>query len=210
MAPTVGEEFGIAPSPRASVHELWQVSDEDVERRLRKLRKRGEGDVVGAKRNKKRRQRKQREFHCEQCGVSFTRASDMCRHKRRAHSDENAPPPLHACTFPGCMRTFTTPANRNRHMRNVHEKRKQHECSFVGGSVRCNKRFAQLSDLKRHMLTHEDKRPHACATCGRSFRQRSHLKMHSALHLDEKEAKEPRAELSRKRKRTSSPDSVSN
>lgn len=57
---------------------------------------------------------------------------------------------------------------------------KPHACKL------CNRHFARLSNLERHMMIHSDEKPYICQLCDRRFAQSSYLKSHMAVHTGEK------------------------
>jgi uncharacterized C2H2 Zn-finger protein len=86
----------------------------------------------------------------------------LCRRFSSALVKELKPGHRHAC--PRCDSTFTRPANRDHHVRVVHEKRKQHACPH------CAVVFARLGDQTKHVQTvHEKRRDHACPHCTAAF-----------------------------------------
>lgn len=53
---------------------------------------------------------------------------------------------------------------------------KMHTCTV------CNKTFARGNHLRRHMISHSDKKPHCCQICPKSFSRKDHLVQHVKLH----------------------------
>ncbi|KAJ5354272.1 hypothetical protein N7541_006836 [Penicillium brevicompactum] len=94
-----------------------------------------------------------RDFNCswEQCGKSFNRKSDLCRHYR-IHTNERP----YQCTVADCE--------------------KPHVCDHEG----CHKAFSDSSSLARHRRIHTGKRPYVChePTCERSFCRKTTLTKH--------------------------------
>lgn len=56
------------------------------------------------------------------------------------------------------------------------QKEKKHLCK------KCGHRTYYLSDMLRHMNTHNGKRPHRCSECGRTFKKLSSLSVHQKIH----------------------------
>ena len=82
----------------------------------------------------------------------------------------------YAC--PRCPGTFGNSSHRDRHVRTVHEKRRDHTCPH------CAAAFGQSGDLTRHMrAVHEKRKDHACPHCASAFSQASSLTTHvRAVH----------------------------
>ncbi|KZT71452.1 hypothetical protein DAEQUDRAFT_809788 [Daedalea quercina L-15889] len=68
----------------------------------------------------------------------------------------------HACTHPGCTRSFKNRSELKRH-ENIHLKNKPFVCKV------CSDGFAQNGQLKNHMNTHTGERPFSCSFCGKTF-----------------------------------------
>ena len=63
----------------------------------------------------------------------------------------------------------------------VHTGKKDFQCD------RCEKKFAQKSDLKRHVLTHTKLKAHGCDICYKKFSLKHNLDIHfRTVHLGEK------------------------
>lgn len=83
----------------------------------------------------------------------------------------NNPQRLFQCEL--CDKAFTQAGNLKRHMRNVHEGRKDFECP------ECGKKFKQLQSLKVHKkCVHLGLREFSCDICGKQCSTKSSLKSH--------------------------------
>lgn len=112
------------------------------------------------------------EKKCVHCDMKFVRRKIMF------HMNE-----AHGATMPTCgicgLRTLKESAL-VRHQRNVHLSEKDKQC-FV-----CAKLFYTESNLREHMITHNQVRAFSCDVCGKSFARKECLKTHYRLHTGEK------------------------
>lgn len=78
-----------------------------------------------------------------------------------------------ACQY--CGKTFKTAIGKQNHERlHTHTPRQCNKCGTV---------FTNNFNLRRHMMTHEDKRESfKCDLCGRSFTRKDNLRFHQKTH----------------------------
>lgn len=91
------------------------------------------------------------------------------------------------CTYPGCLKEFSTRWSLNRHTR-VHTGVKPYKCNF------CFKEFAQNCSLKRHEQTHSQERVWVCdyQGCGKRFKLKEYLEVHhQRTHFKEDAVEQP-------------------
>lgn len=113
------------------------------------------------------------------CGKSYGNAKGLRTHVSRIHERRER----HACTFPGCDKSYPDKSYLVIHMR-VHTGEKPYACSWEG----CSATFAALNTLRNHERTHTNERPHKCTWegCSKSFNKISGLTTHQLIHTGER------------------------
>ena len=72
-----------------------------------------------------------------------------------------------------CAAAFGWASSLTKHVRTVHEKRRDHACT------QCAAAFGTASDLTKHVRTvHEKRKDHACTQCAAAFGQKGDLTRH--------------------------------
>ncbi|CAL8273773.1 unnamed protein product [Arctogadus glacialis] len=108
----------------------------------------------------------------ESCGKRFKSKDALKKHKGNVHTG-SARRKL-TCTI--CNRKCSSSLNLQEH-RKVHE---IFECHA------CDKKFISTNQLKRHMITHSEKRPYTCEVCSRSFKRLDQVTAHKIIHSEDK------------------------
>ncbi|GFG30778.1 hypothetical protein Cfor_00171 [Coptotermes formosanus] len=110
-------------------------------------------------------------YHCDQCNKHIVTRYSYVRHLR-IHTGEK-PFTCHVCG-----KQFRVQALLSRHVREVHDRIKNHACDI------CGRRFANSNARNDHRRTHTGERPCVCHLCGKAFKTKASLFVHSKFHSD--------------------------
>ncbi|CRK91083.1 CLUMA_CG004771, isoform A [Clunio marinus] len=139
-----------------------------------------------------------REFQCSLCVKTFNTNQDLWQHSRNHNKKEASTTKISPETFPNnqlhkshqnkheqkkvnnvcpfCDKTFRY---LNDHIKTVHYEHK-YFCGFEG----CNKSFAKLGGLNRHLKIHcDDFKDFHCPVCSKRFAEKSQLERHFHVHF---------------------------
>jgi KRAB domain-containing zinc finger protein len=110
-------------------------------------------------------------YHCDQCNKHIVTRYSYIRHLR-IHTGEK-PFTCHVCG-----KQFRVQALLSRHVREVHDRIRNHACDI------CGRRFANSNARNDHRRTHTGERPCVCHLCGKAFKTKASLFVHSKFHSD--------------------------
>ncbi|XP_063057852.1 PR domain zinc finger protein 5 isoform X3 [Engraulis encrasicolus] len=123
----------------------------------------------------------------ESCGKRFKSKDALKKHKgnvhtgllrtqshRHRHTDTGSARRKLVCTI--CNKKCSSSLNLQEH-RKVHE---------IFDCPACDKKFISTNQLKRHMITHSEKRPYTCEICSRSFKRLDQAMAHKIIHSEDK------------------------
>ncbi|PSN43378.1 hypothetical protein C0J52_17978, partial [Blattella germanica] len=110
-------------------------------------------------------------YRCDQCNKHIVTRYSYIRHLR-IHTGEK-PFTCHICG-----KQFRVQALLSRHVREVHDRIRNHACDI------CGRRFANSNARNDHRRIHTGERPCVCHLCGKAFKTKASLFVHSKFHSD--------------------------
>lgn len=149
-------------------------------------------------------------FLCEICGQGFVAKANVDSHVRSVHAVRRARSHREQLRCPKCPEVLRSRYLRKRHLALVHDvKSAQFACA------ECPKVFTEMSTLvqhnarvhlrerafacdvcgfrvfsgdllRRHMVRHDDSRPHQCEFCKKSFQRKKTLDFHRRIHTNDR------------------------
>ncbi|XP_040186184.1 PR domain zinc finger protein 5 isoform X1 [Rana temporaria] len=108
----------------------------------------------------------------DSCGKRFRSKDTLKKHKENVHTGNSKKKLM--CTV--CNKKCSSSINLQEH-RKVHE---VYECQD------CDKKFISANQLRRHMITHSEKRPYTCEVCCKSFKRLDQVTAHKIIHSEDK------------------------
>ena len=108
---------------------------------------------------------KERNFPCDDCGMSFAFKSELTAHRYSHRTDRSF-----KCMSANCPKTFKCDSELQKHVK-------------IHGNVWwycdcCTYKNLDVRNLQKHVVKHTKKLPHVCVKCGKGFRWYEQLKRH--------------------------------
>uniref|UniRef100_A0A2K6G5W5 Zinc finger protein n=1 Tax=Propithecus coquereli TaxID=379532 RepID=A0A2K6G5W5_PROCO len=116
-----------------------------------------------------------RGFQCSVCNSSFSSALSFEQHQETCRGDARF-----VCKAGSCGKRLKSKDALKRHQENVHTIHEIFDCQ------ECMKKFISANQLKRHMITHSEKRPYHCEICNKSFKRLDQVGAHKVIHSEDK------------------------
>ncbi|XP_053559578.1 PR domain zinc finger protein 5 [Bombina bombina] len=141
-------------------------------------------------------------YQCSVCNTSFGSAQSFEQHKDACKVDARF-----ICKADSCGKKFRSKDTLKKHKENVHagNSKKKLMCSICNkkcsSSVNlqehrkvheiyecqdCDKKLISANQLRRHMITHSEKRPYTCEVCCKSFKRLYQVTAHKIIHSEDK------------------------
>ncbi|XP_021020655.1 PR domain zinc finger protein 5 isoform X3 [Mus caroli] len=108
----------------------------------------------------------------DSCGKRLKSKDALRRHQENVHTGD----PKRKLICSVCSRKCTSVSSLQEH-RKIHE---------IFDCQECMKKFISANQLKRHMITHSEKRPYNCEICNKSFKRLDQVGAHKVIHSEDK------------------------